>query len=340
MKKVTLGIALFFCVLAHSQVKDTLFFLNGTIVIGKLKSIKLGIVTFDPDDANDITVQTRKLKTIAGRRKIFRIETVDHRLFFGTIMSHPLPKTVYINTGPYNITLNVEDISVLYAFDNTVAERFSGSVGLGYTYTKSSGFGRLNFDTKIRYASKREELSLAASGIYTIYDSLFSRDKEEVNFKYNYYFIRKWFATVFLVYQRNLELGLERRFQEGLGVGNKFITSKHVYAWTRWGGAINQERSTEGVNSGVLAELYGQFEINFFRFEKPKINFRMEQTFYYSLSQSGRFRSDGTMSVTWEIFKDFKLSFEPYNSFDSKPPVEGGDKVDYGVVFAINYIFF
>jgi hypothetical protein len=187
--------------------------------------------------------------------------------------------------------------------------------------------------------SRRTELSLSLSGIYSIYDSLFSRDKEDLYLKYNYYFLRNWFATTFLAYQRNLELGLDRRFQEGLGIGNKFITSKHVYTWARGGAVINQERSSEGVNSDILTELFGQLELNIFRFENPKINILFAQTVYYSLSQSGRFRNDGSTSVTWEIFKDFNLSFEPYNNYDSKPPVEGSDKFDFGVVFGIKYKF-
>lgn len=64
------------------------------------------------------------------------------------------------------------------------------------------------------------------------------------------------------------------------------------------------------------------------------------QTFYYSLSQTGRFRNDGKTTITWEIFKDFNLSLEPYNNYDSKPPVEGSDKFDYGIVFGIKYIFY
>ena len=339
MKTVTLGIALLFCVMAHSQVKDTIYFRNGTIVVGKLKSIKLGIVTFNPDDANDITVQSRKLLTISGKRKIFRIETVRGSLFYGTILKHPEPNAIYVYTGLDSITLYLEEISVCYPFDNTVAERFSGNVGLGYTYTKSSGFGRLNFDATIKYVSKKEELSLSTAGIYTIYDSLFSRDNENINLKYNYYFSKKWFGTVFLVYQRNLELGLQRRYQEGLGVGNKFLTTRHMYAWTRMGAVINQENSTEDVKSGVLTELFGQVEFNIFRFEHPKINFTATQSIYYSLSQKGRFRSDGTMSLTWEIFKDFKVSFEPYHNYDNQPPVEGNNSFDFGIVFGIKYLF-
>ena len=340
MKSFIISIALLTCVFAQSRAaKDTLFFSNGSLIIGELKKIKLGLVTFDPDDANDITVQLRKLKTITAGSKVFRIETIDDRLFFGTIAAHPSPNSIYVVSATDSISLNLEDISVLYAFERSIAQRFSGSVGLGYSYTRSSGFGRVNFDTKLKYVSRKEELSLGASGIFTLYDSLFSRDKEEISLRYNYYFIRTWFATAFLVYQRNLELGLARRFQEGLGIGNKFITSKHVYAWARSGAVINQEKSTEDVSSGVLTELFGQFEINFFRFEKPEINFLMGQTFYYSLSQSGRFRTDGSISVTWEVFEDFNLSLEPYNSYDSKPPVEGSHTFDYGVVFGINYKF-
>ena len=338
MKIVALGVALIFFASAHSQVKDTIFFRNGTVVVGKLLNIRLGVVTFDPDDANDITVQSRKLKTISGKRKIFRIETVKESLYYGTILPHPEPNTIYVFTGLDSVVLNLEEISVMYPFDNRVAERFSGNIGFGYTYTKSSGFGRLNFDATVKYVSRKEELSLSTSGIYTIYDSLFSRDNENISLKYNYYFTKKWFGTVFLVYQRNLELGLSRRFQEGLGIGNKFITTKHVYAWGRVGTVINQEKSTEGEKSPVLTELFGQIEFNVFKFEHPKINFTMTNSFYYSLSQKGRFRNDGSMNISWEIFKDFKVSFEPYHNFDNQPPVEG-NTFDFGIVFGIKYIF-
>jgi hypothetical protein len=341
MKIVTVCIALLLSSFAYSQaVKDTIFFSNGSVVIGKLNKIKLGIVSFDPDDANDIDVQLRKLKTISAGRKILRIETVDDKVYFGTISSHPDPKKIYVVTSSDTLTMEVENISILNAFDKSVAQRFSGSLELGYTYTRSSGFGRLNFDARINYISRKGELSLATSGIYTVYDSLFSRDREELTLKYNHYFVRNWFATTFLAYQRNLELGLERRFQEGVGIGNKFITSRHVYAWGRTGLVINQERSTDGVSSGVLSEVFGQLEINIFRFERPKINVAFAQTFFYSLSESGRFRNDGSMNITWEIFKDFNFSLSPYNNYDSKPPVAGSTKFDFGVVFGITYKFY
>lgn len=336
----------FFCIVfllsvscPAQETKDTIFFSNGSRIIGELKKIKLGLLTFDPDDVSDITIQQRKISAISAGSKIFRIETIDNHFYFGTIAIHQERNRVYILSGDDTTVIGIQDISVLYAYEKSFAQRFSGSVGLGYSYTRSSGFGRLNFNTDINYASRKGEIIISASGIYTIYDSLFSRDREDASVKYNHYFVRNWFGTVFLAYQRNLELGLQRRFMQGVGIGNKFIRSRRVYSWARTGFVLNVEKSTEGKSSGVLSELFGQLEINFYQFEKPKISFQVAESIFYSLSQGNRFRNDGSFNITWEIINDFDLGFEFYSNFDNKPPVAENRNFDFGIVFSINYKF-
>lgn len=309
------------------------------MIIGEVKKIKLGVITFDPDDANDITVQLRKLKGLSAVSKIFRIESTKHLVYYGRIFPYRKNNFALIVQGTDTSVLFLQDIALLYPFENAFMQRFSGNVGLGYSYTKSSGFGRLNFDGKLGYRYKEDELTLTTSGIYTLTDSSFSRDIENTSLVNNFYFSPTWFATAFLAYQRNLELGLWRRYQEGIGAGNKFITSKVVYAWAISGLVFNQEKSTEGEISQTLSELFGQLQFNFFRFTKPEINLDMSQTFYYSLSESGRFRNNGDTNLSWEIINDLKVNLEFYNNYDSKPPVEGSRKLDYGIVFGISYKF-
>jgi len=65
----------------------------------------------------------------------------------------------------------------------------------------------------------------------------------------------------------------------------------------------------------------------------------MAQTFYYSLSQKGRFRNDGETNLNWEIIDDLDLNLGFYNNYDSKPPVKGNRKLDFGIVFGVNYSF-
>jgi hypothetical protein len=272
---------------------------------------------------------------------VFRVETIKDTVAFGRIIADSEIGYLGVVSGLTGDTARawLEDISVLYPYHRSLMQRFTGNVGFGYSYTKSSGFGRLNFDAGITYRSKKVELNFTSSGIYTITDSSFSRDREDLSLKTNYYLTPSWFLTAILGYQRNLELGLQRRYQEGFGAGNKFLTGKHVYTWARGGMVLNQEKSTEQVTTGTLAELFGQLEFNFFRFAKPEISLRFAQAFYYGLSQSGRFRNDGETNLSWEIFNDFDVNLTFYNNYDSKPPVENSRKFDFGIVFGISYSF-
>jgi hypothetical protein len=339
MKNIPLTILL--CLLQfslHAQVKkDSLFFNNGSMVIGELKKIRLGVVTFDPDDANVITVQQRKLRGISARSEVFRVETIRKKLLYGVITPDTVPQYVKVGYGTSIDNLHVEEIFIAYPFSDRFTQNFTGSVGLGYSYTRSSGFGRFNLDGNLTYQSKRHEISGTLSGIYSQTDSGFTRDREDFNVRDNYYFSPASFVTVFIAYQKNREIGLKRRFQEGLGLGNKFITSKSMYAWARGGFVLNQETSLEGKRSGVLTEGYAQLQFNIFKFSKPEVNLNVRQSLYVGITEGGRLRSDGQVDLTWEMISDLKLSLQFYNNYDSRPPSVGVSKTDYGIIFGIKY---
>jgi hypothetical protein len=340
MKYALVLILLLVCAGVEAQmIKDTLFLLNGSKIVGKIKKIKLGVMDFDPDDANDITVQLQKLDGIYGLSKIFRVETIDERVVFGKILPCGEGRCAEVVNGLDTLKIQMEHISQMYPFRNSFWQRFSGNASAGFDYTRSSDLGRISLDGVVNYAAKKLEISFTASGIYTLEDSAISRDREDVALKYNHYFTTTWFATTFLRSQRNLELGLLRRYQEGFGAGNKFVKTRIMYAWTRAGLVLNQEKNTEEEKSGTLAELFSQWEFNFFRFAKPKVTFNVAETFYYSLSQKDRLRNDLQMDISWEIVKDLNLTLSGYWNLDSQPPSETSQKSDYGTVFRIGVIF-
>src|SRR5215510_14860606 len=87
MKKFILFCCLSFLIgKCFPQRKDTVFLNNGSMIIGEVKKIRLGVLTFDPDDANDITVQLRNLKTLAAVSEVFRIETVKQNAYYGKLL--------------------------------------------------------------------------------------------------------------------------------------------------------------------------------------------------------------------------------------------------------------
>jgi hypothetical protein len=340
MKCVLLLTTLLYAFNIYAQkTKDTLYFTNGSKITGEIKRVKLGVVTFDPDDANVITVQLQKVKTIAALYGIFRIETTEHLVYFGKMVPADKPGFITIISGLNTISLPVEQLSLVYPFKNYFKQRFSGSASAGFDFTRSSGSGRINYDSKLNYIAKKVEINFSVAGIYSLTDSTFSRDREDISIKNNYYFNTTWFGTLLFKYQRNLELGLQRRFQEGVGAGNKFLTNKHVYAWTRSGMVLNQEKNNEDEISGTLVEVFSQLEFNFFKFTKPEISFTITESFYYSLSQAGRFRNDAQANLSWEIIKDLKLTISAYYNYDTQPPSEESRKFDVGTVLTIGYTF-
>lgn len=319
------------------QRKDTVFFNNGSRVIGKLKKIRLGVITFDPDDANDITVQQRKVRSLGAASQIFRVETVDKRLLYGVIMPDTVPQFVRVGFGTSVETLHVEELFNVYPFSEKFRRNITGSIGVGYNYTRSSGFGRFNLDGTLKYLSKKHEFSSTLSGIYSQTDSGFTRDREDLNIRDNYYFSTDVFVTGFLAYQKNIEIGLNRRFQEGVGMGDKLITSKKVLVWAMAGVVLNQEQNIDGDASGVLTEGFTQLQANMFKFTKPEVNMSFRQTVYVGFTDWGRIRTDGQIDLTWEMISDLKLNLQLYNNYDSRPPTAGVSKVDYGIVFGIKY---
>ncbi len=336
MRYIAFLIILFFPLTVFSQ-KDTLFFNNGTIVIGEISKIQLGVITFDPDDANDITVQLRKLKHIVGSRN-FRIETVDLQVIFGKLNKSPHAGFANITYGSDTTIVALSNISNLYPIEKNFSKRITGFISAGYSYTRSSDLGRINLDGSASYLAKELEFKINGSAISTIENDVFSRENENLGIKVNYYYHPVWFVAGMLNYQRNEELGIKSRFQEGGGVGNKLLLTRYVRMLGFGAIVVNQETSFESDKSLLLTEGMLGFSFNVFRFEKPELDIQTTQYGFFSFSQD-RMRYEGDISVNWEMIEDFDLKLSFYTDYDSNPPGSVQANIDYGTVISLAYEF-
>jgi len=325
--------------LLHGQsTKDTLYFRNGSQVIGKVKRVQLGVITFDPDDANDITVQMRKLRAISATGREFRIETTDHQVIYGIL--RPTLHDGFINvTGRGDSTLvGLDNISTMYPVESKFFKKIDGYFSSGYSYTKSSDLARLNVDGKVMYQSKKVETGINFSFISTIEEGQFSRDNENAKAPFNYYFHNYWFAGSQISYQRNIELGIKKRWQQGLGLGNKLITGRHINLMVYTGAVLNEETSLDDTYSGNLTEGVLGIRFNVFKFSKPELSISWNELAYSSFNEE-RYRLDGDLSLSWEMIEDLDLNISFYSNFDSNPPSNGENNFDYGTVIGLRFDF-
>jgi len=329
---------LLFSLLGYGQVKDTVFFLNKSMLVGELKKMKLGKIEFDSDELGIVNIKYNKVKTLHIASNYCRTETVDKRVLYGSILSSKNPKHIIVHTLREDVEIKLVDVSSISYYGENLTDGLSGSFGIGYTYTKSSDIGRLNVDGTLKYSKKKLELGLTGSMIVTSDSSSISRENEDIVLASRFLTDTRWYSAVSLRYQRSIELGLLSRWQEGAGIGYKFVQKQNNIAKAVSGFVVNQETDFEH-NKNTYLEWFTNVGYDFFSFSKPNMTISMSQGVYVSLSQKGRVRNEGDLAINWELIDDFSINISFYHNYDRKSPGTNTSKTDYGFVTGLNYKF-
>lgn len=319
-----------------AQQTDSLYLKNGQIVFGDLKGISLGKVKFKMDDLSTVDVEMNKIETISANKHFFRIETVNKKVFFSKLYSSPKSGFVRVedSLGGGELPINYIIKATYYKLRKNI---FEGNVSSGYNYTKSSDIGRFNLDLTMRYIMKNITIQNKSSSIMTQQDKALKRDRESILFTGTYFIDPTWKAIGLLNYQLNRELGLQYRFQEGIGAGYNIFANTSLRLWTVAGLVVNQEKSFEESNSNLTVEVPFLLNFDLFRFSKPEISVSVDNSFFTSLTQKGRIRFDNEVRADWKVISDFTLNLQFYSNYDNKPLSGTGAAFDYGIVFGIGY---
>jgi hypothetical protein len=338
---VVLSLILFSCLYKETaaQEKDTLYIEGQAAIWGKLKNIQLGIVTFDANQLGDITVKLVKLNAIKATSYLFRIETIDKELYYCKLYPGRSKKQIRFVSGGMDREIPIENIISLSYFQKNFWQRLDGNISFGFDYTRSSGIGRLNADASATYITRRIEVALSGSTIITFAGDSSQREPENMGLSGTYYFGNAWLATPLFNYQRNLELGIQRRFQQALGIGNKIVLKPHLQTAIVAAFAINEETNTNDSRSKTLMEVPVMVLFNLFNYKKTTTKLSVKQAVYFGLNQGGRVRLDGEINLSWEIIQHLLLSLRFTNNFDSRPPNLTGKTLDFSTVFSIGYQF-
>lgn len=318
---------------------DTLILRSDQVLVGELISINLGVIEFDEKELSLIKVKYHKIKTFSAERNTYKIETSDKKIFFGKIKASDIFGEIIIEDDTGNHFYQLSNIVRLTKIEESFTRKLSGNLSAGLSYTKSSSVGRWNYDNKIFYNSSRFSSVLLVSMILTRQNNISYRERENVFFSNSFFFSNLWFTGLIFQYQRNLELGLTRRFQQGLGIGRKLIIRENLVGTLGPGIVVNQEQNIEGSGRGNLYEFPLLFKLNFYNFSDPNLSISLSQNAFFSLSQKGRFRQDGDLRVTYELFSDFNINGQFYFNYDNQSAAGSKNQIDFGTVLGLGFKF-
>jgi hypothetical protein len=323
---------------AFCQPKDTLYFYNKTKIVGELLKIRLGRVDFDADGISILNIKNTKIESMHAASRSFRIETIEGEVLQGYLTRSQTSGMVVINDTIHSEEIYVDNITNLTWYGNSWKSRISGNVSAGYTYTKSSQIGRLNADGTLKYNTAKTQTQLQGDMIITTDSVVVVLERANLVLSHDYSFANLWAAVAVLKYQRNLELGLDRRWQEAFGLGRRFIISKSQQASAVTGVALNQEKNQEGVQA-TNTEALIQVNYNLYSFVSPNLTVAFVQSMYLGLTETDRMRLDGNISFDYELIKDFYLNLQFYHNYDSRSPATNEPNIDYGFVAGLRYKF-
>jgi len=322
------------------SVSDTLFLNNKQILIGELKLIARGKARIDADQIDVVNVELKNIRTIRATSHAYRIETVGRKIFIsGILPDNRNSGFILVKDSSRTQAIRIEDILTLQPLSTDKKGLWQGAFGLGYSYSRSASIGLLNADAALNYINPRFELD----GNYIVLAAQLAdkwyRSNEFAGF-YGYYNIDPtWQYMGILDYQRNLRLGLARRFQEGLGLAVKLWTTRSIKYKAGSGLVLNQEESIVHSLQDARLELPLLNNFEFYHFDDPELNIQLIQNFYFSISQPGRIRHDGQLRLNWELLDDFYIHIAFYDNYDSKPVYQNASRFDNGVLVGLTYTF-
>ena len=316
---------------------DVVVLANGDHITGEINSLQRGQLQFKTDDAGTLYLEWDKLVSVVATTRVFDVSTTDGRRFLGTLVMTG-NRVLEVMTAIGNVMLPMLEVTALTPIGASFWSKLDGSVSAGYNYTKSSGIAQLNFNSDTVYRRPAFSARLTASLTQTDQENEEPDRRAYIEGSYVRFRSQNWFVVGQGRFETNESLGIKLRSQGGFAYGPRLINTNRQQMGIAGGIAVNDERGVD-VEPVVNVEGLVLFQWSYFRYDSPKSNIDVSFQYYPSLSNAGRQRVQFDSTLKHEVLKDFTVSLNFYDSYDSRPPNTAFDTNDLGVVFSIGWTY-
>jgi hypothetical protein len=323
---------------AHAQGRtDVVTLGNGDRITGEIILLERGRLEFKTDDAGTLYLEWDKLTSLVTARQV-EVGTGDGRWFLGTLSRGP-DRVLSIVTASGTVPLQMLEVTQITPIGRSFWSKLDGSIDLGFSYTRSSGIAQLNLNSDTVYRKPAFQSRLSASLTQTEQDDgSEGDDRASVGISYLRYRWQRWFVGAAAVFESNESLGIELRSQVGGMIGPRLVNSNRAQLGLGAGLAVNDERGVD-VESTQNVEAMFLFTTSYYTYDRPKTTLDISLQYYPSLSDPGRHRVQFDAGVKRELWKDFYVSLNGYNSYDNRPPNPTADTNDVGVVVSLGWSY-
>lgn len=317
---------------------DTVVHVNGNILTGDFKNLNYGVVTWKMDGMGTINLEQRVVNTIKSPKE-FEIKLKSGLIYFGSFDTSAIDRSVNILFSGGKELVKITDIVEIYPIKGNFWLRTSGNFSLGLNYSKASGVATLAFSGNLSYRKKKSYFYFQWSDNNTYQGDTLSSTNSNVALSWERMFKHKWSASVILGFTQNSALGTKYRYDiTFLGIRD-IVYNNWNRLYPAAGLSVQRETPYDG-DLPVTYDLAGVVTVvwKVYKFTSPKVSLTSNIAWVPYFTEPGRYRANVNLNPQVKVFNNnFKVGFNFYMNYDSKPSSSSTVNTDYGINLEITY---
>jgi hypothetical protein len=299
---------------------------NNDVLVGELKSLSKGVVTYKTAYSDkDFKIDFDEVSTLSTQR-FHVINLSDKTRYTGKLKPTSSGKLKIENYVGVLKEINIYDvISIEEEVYQKFWKRFTGALDIGFDMSKTNNNRQFTFAGNLKYSSDKWTSKISFNALNSSQDNRDKIERKELSLSAQR-FIKTLFIEIDLAYFSSTELGIKNRYNPGFGVGTGLITNNKLY-WLVGGGLnYNIEEYFDPTLNKESTEMRILTMFEMYNFEDFSLYTKL--TGFPSISEKGRFRTDYSLVIKYDLPFDFYIKGDFQLNYDNQPAFEGNN-VDY-----------
>lgn len=321
-----------------AQKSDTIVHINGNVLLGEIKKLDNGIISFKMDGMGTIKFKLDKVNTFSST-KHFQIVMKHGIQYYGAFDTSGVFRRVNLLLLNGEKSLKVEDIVEMYPIKKNFWLRVSGVFSLGFNFSKGSNIANLTSSGNISYRNRKSYSEINWSDNTTVQSDTLTSNKTDVTLNLQRLLKKQWYVGFNVEGSSNSELGYDLRMLAGFSIINYLVQNYHNRLYASVGSSANREWTNDtDYKTDNIEGLIG-VNYHYFKYTDPEINITTYINTYPNFTTTGRWRVNYYLDAKVEIINDFQVGINFYYNFDNKPISVDASTDDYGITTTFSYSF-
>ena len=327
---------LFLPVSLAAQKADTLVLRNGSVIIGEVKRVSHGKLSYKTDDAGTLSVKWDKVQMLVTRN-FYEIKMANGWKYFGSLDWPSEPRKIVVVFTSAD-TLDMDRVIAIERMQSGFWARTDGYVDLGFNLTRANQQTEWTLGFQGNYRGPKWGGRLTGSSYFRIQDDAASNtSRNSLGVAAQRFLKNKWSVLASITGEQNEEINLDLRTTTGGGAGYDLVRSNRMELLVISSLVGTNEKYSTSTEATVSLELLIGGDWKVFKFESPKLDLQTTLLVFTSLSDIGRVRTQWNLRVSHEVYSDFFVGLTGFVTYDSRPPTVDAVNFDYRANFTVGW---